>query len=127
MTKSNLKDVPDTYIRKQTLTNCERFITPRLKEIEELILGASEKISGLEAALFEEVRKQVEAQTDRLKAVCETIATVDVLAALAEVAYKNDYVMPEMTESGELTIRDGRHRWWSGCCGTRYLYPMTRT
>ena len=109
VTKSNLKDVPDTYIRKQTLTNCERFITPRLKEIEELILGASEKISGLEAALFEEVRKQVEAQTDRLKAVCETIATVDVLAALAEVAYKNDYVMPEMTESGELTIRDGRH------------------
>lgn len=109
VTKSNLKDVPDTYIRKQTLANAERFITPRLKEIEDMILGASERIVGLEGQLFDEIRKAVEAQTDRLKAVCEAVATTDVLVSFAETAQKNNYTMPEITDGGELTIKDGRH------------------
>lgn len=109
VTKSNLKDVPSTYIRKQTLANAERFITPRLKEIEDMIVGASERITGLESQLFDEVRKAVEAQTDRLKSVCEAIAATDVLAAFAEVARKNNFIMPEMTNGGELIIKDGRH------------------
>lgn len=109
VTNSNLKDVPDTYIRKQTLTNAERFITPELKEMEEMILGAGERIYAIESQLFDEIRKTVEAQTDRLKEVCEAVATVDVLVSFAEVAQKNNYTMPEMTDSGELQIRDGRH------------------
>ncbi len=109
VTKSNLDMVPDDYIRKQTLTNAERFITPKLKELEELILGASEKIIGLETALFEDIRQRVSAESDRLKLVCEAIAAVDVLCSLAEVAYKNHYTMPIVNTSGKISIVSGRH------------------
>lgn len=74
-----------------------------------MILGASERIAGLEAQLFDQVRRAVEAETDRLKAVCEAIATTDVLASFAEAARKNNYIMPEMTDGGELIVKDGRH------------------
>lgn len=109
VTKSNLKDVPEEYIRKQTLTNSERFITPRLKELEELILGASEKVIALEESLFDAVRKKVAEELDRLKQVCEAIATVDALYSLAEAAYKNRYTMPVVNASDTINIRGGRH------------------
>ena len=109
VTKSNLKDVPEEYIRKQTLANCERFITPKLKELEELILGASEKVGVLEERLFEEVRGTVSKEIDRIKAVCDALATADVLYSLAEVAYKNNYNMPVMNVGGGINILNGRH------------------
>jgi DNA mismatch repair protein MutS len=109
VTKSNLKDVPETYIRKQTLANCERYITPKLKEIENTILGASEKITNLEAHVFEDVRSRVAQETERLKNVCDAVASVDALYSLAEAAHKNNYTMPEVAHDGSVQIKDGRH------------------
>lgn len=109
VTKSNLADVPDDYIRKQTLTNAERYITPELKEIEETILTASEKFSKLEMALFEEIRAKVLKETDRIKNAAEIIAITDVLYSLSTVAFKNNYTMPDILNTDELTISDGRH------------------
>lgn len=109
ITKSNLDLVPEEYIRKQTLTNAERFITPRLKELEELILGAEEKLLALEAKCFEEIRAKVAAESDRLRLVCEAIAAVDAIYSLAEAAYRNNYTMPVVNTSGKLNIVNGRH------------------
>ena len=109
VTNSNLKDVPDDYIRKQTLTNCERFITPKLKELEEVILGASEKVIELEQAIFEEIRRKVASEIDRLKRVCDAISVTDTLYSFAEVAYKNHYTMPVVNNKGKIIIKDGRH------------------
>ena len=109
ITKSNLSLAPEDYIRKQTLTNAERFITPRLKELEELILGAEEKLIALEAKLFEEIRARVAAESDRLRLVCEAISAVDALYSFAEAAYRNHYVMPIINTSGKLNIVNGRH------------------
>jgi len=101
--------IPEHYMRKQTLVNCERYITPKLKEMESTILGAAERIVSLEAELYEQIRSSLEMELDRLKAVCDRIATIDVLASFAEVAYKQNYVMPEMVPGGVLYIQDGRH------------------
>ncbi len=109
VTKLNSEMVPDYYIRKQTLVNAERYITPQLKEMENKVLSASEQFIALESQLFEEIRSKVVAEMDRLKAVCEVIATVDCICSLAQVAFKNGYVMPEITGGGELNIKDGRH------------------
>jgi DNA mismatch repair protein MutS len=109
VTKSNIKDVPETYIRKQTLANCERYITPKLKEVENTILGASEKIVSLEAYIFEQVRESVVQEIERLKNAARIIAITDTLCSLAETAYKNNYTMPEITNNGALEIIDGRH------------------
>lgn len=109
VTKSNLSHVPDYYVRKQTLANCERFITSKLKEIENLVMGASEKISNLESHVYEQLIEELAQHSERFKKVCDIIAVSDVLASLAEVAYKNNYVMPELTNTGEITIREGRH------------------
>ena len=109
VTKSNLSAVPEDYMRKQTLTNCERFITPKLKELEEVILGAEEKAIALETALFEELRKIIAQEIDRLKNVCEAISVTDVLYSFAEVAYKNNYAMPIMNTKGSINIVSGRH------------------
>lgn len=109
VTKSNIKDVPDDYIRKQTLTNCERYITPKLKEIENTVLGASEKVINLETHIFDQVRKHIADEAVRLKEVCDIIATADVLYSLAETAYKYNYTMPEIVCDGSVQIRDGRH------------------
>ncbi len=109
VTKSNIGDVPETYIRKQTLANCERYITPELKEIENTILGASEKIISLEGYVFEQVREKVVNEIERLKRAAQIIAVTDTLCSLAETAYKNNYVMPEISQSGEIVIKDGRH------------------
>ena len=109
VTKSNLAEVPDRYIRKQTLTNAERYITPELKEIEETILTASEKFTELELAIFEKIRASVMAESERLRLVCAIISTIDVFYSLATTAYKNGYTMPEVTVGDEIIIKDGRH------------------
>ncbi len=109
ITKSNIDMVPDHYIRKQTLVNAERYITPQLKEMENRVLSASERFLALEAQLFAEISKKVAGEIDRLKKVCEIIATTDVLCSFAQVAGRYGYVMPEVTEGGELIIKDGRH------------------
>ena len=109
VTKLNSADVPDTYIRKQTLANAERYITPELKEIEETIMNASENLASLEMELFEGIRKVVTDNAERLRQAAEIIAIADVLYSFAVVAYKNNYTMPEMVGTDELVIKDGRH------------------
>ena len=109
VTKSFIKDVPDYYIRKQTLANCERYITPKLKEIENTILGASERVLTLEAHVFEEIRTAVANEIERLKRAAGIIAKSDVLLSLAQAAAKNNFVMPEISDNGKIEIKDGRH------------------
>lgn len=110
VTKSNLNLVPENrYIRKQTLANCERYITPELKEIEEKILGAQERLVELEYNVFVEVREQVEVHINRMKNSAKLLSEVDCLSSLAIVALENNYCKPEIKESGELYIKDGRH------------------
>ena len=109
VTKSNSDMVPDYYIRKQTLVNAERYITPKLKEMEDKVLGATQRIAELEVRLFDEIRQKIGGEIDRLKKVCDTIATVDAIQSLAQTAFKLGYVMPEVTEKDGITIKDGRH------------------
>ena len=109
VTNSNLDMVPDYYIRKQTLVGAERYITPQLKEMESSVLSASERYVTLENELFENIRRTIAGEIDRLKKICEIIATSDVLCSFAQVAYRYGYTMPEITTDSELIIKDGRH------------------
>ena len=109
VSKSNVPDVPDRYIRKQTLTNCERYITEELKEMENTVLGAAEKLCALEYELFTAIRLRTAEAAARLQDTAARIAEIDCYLSLAEVAAKNNYVCPEVDDSGELTVRDGRH------------------
>jgi DNA mismatch repair protein MutS len=109
VTKANLPQVPTDYIRKQTLVNCERFVTSELQAYEEKVLGAEEKIATLEKELFSQLRKAVGTESARIQSSARIIAELDVYAALAEVAVKNEYVRPEVTDGDELYIRQGRH------------------
>ncbi len=109
ITKANMDKAPDDYLRKQTLVNAERFITPALKEWEAKILGADERAKELEKELFQQLRGEVEAWVDEVQRTARTVAVVDVLACLAEVAADNDYVRPEVDESTGIEIREGRH------------------
>ena len=109
VTKSNLHLVPDRYFRKQTLVNGERFITPELKEFETKVLGAEEEISQLEYRIFEEIRKKISEATPRLQNTASTIAAIDVLSSLAEVADRFDYTRPVVDEESGVVIQDGRH------------------
>jgi len=109
VTKSNISNVPDRYIRKQTLANCERYITPELKKIEETVLGAEEKIVQLEYQIFVEIREKIAAQIERIQKSAKVISTVDVLCSLADVAQKNNYCMPEVDMSDRIVIKEGRH------------------
>jgi DNA mismatch repair protein MutS len=109
ITKSNLAQTPDDYTRKQTTANAERFITPELKEKEALILGAQERSQDLERKLFETLREQVATFALPLLETASALAHLDVFAGLAEVAARNDYVRPELTEESVLEIRSGRH------------------
>ncbi len=102
-------DVPETYIRKQTLTNAERFITPELKELESKVLGAQERISKLEYDIFAGIREQIAAQLIRIQNTSRAVATLDVLCSFAKVAVENNYICPEITEDGSIEIKDGRH------------------
>ncbi|HEC36528.1 MAG TPA: DNA mismatch repair protein MutS, partial [Anaerolineae bacterium] len=109
VTKANLDAVPDDYIRKQTLVNAERFITPELKEVETLILNAEERQAEVEARLFQEVCQRVAARAQSLLNTARAVARLDVAAALAEVAVRNRYVRPELTDEDVLEIIGGRH------------------
>ena len=109
VTKSNISLVPDRYIRKQTLTGGERYITEKLKNLENQILGAEEKVVNLEYNVFVEVRDKIEAQIERVQKSAGIIATLDCLCSLATVAEDQNYVRPEVDNSGVLDIKDGRH------------------
>ena len=109
VSKSNLGLVPDTYIRKQTLTTGERYITGELKEIENSILGAEERICALEYAIFCEIREQVANANMRILQTAKALAELDVLCSLAEVAVKNNYCKPVINVSDKIDIKDGRH------------------
>ena len=101
--------IPADYIRKQTLANCERYITPELKELEGEVLSASDRLTALEYQLFTQIRENIAAQVARLQSVSQAIASVDVLCSLAKVAQQNHYVKPQMDDSDVIDIRDGRH------------------
>lgn len=109
VTKSYYSLVPENYIRKQTLANCERFITPELKEIEDDILGAEEKVIELEYNMFLEIKNLIALEVNRIKTTASCLSEIDVIASLAEVADREGYVMPEMTVGDEVEILDGRH------------------
>jgi DNA mismatch repair protein MutS len=109
VTKTNLANVPQDFIRKQTLANAERFITPELKEYEDKVLGAEEKILDLEYRLFQQVRERVAAETARIQDAARRIAILDCLASLAEAAAKNNYVRPTILDGDTLRITEGRH------------------
>jgi DNA mismatch repair protein MutS len=109
VTKANADRVPEEYIRKQTLVNAERYITPELKEYESLILNAQERILDLEGRIYHQVLDQVAAAADRLLAAAQALAHLDVYTALAEVALMHRYVRPQLATDGELHIVAGRH------------------
>ena len=101
--------VPENYVRKQTLTNAERYITQELKDLEDLILGAEDRLYALEYELFCQVRDKVGAEVVRIQKTAKAVAALDVFASLALVAQRNDYVRPRINESGVLDIKNGRH------------------
>ncbi len=109
VTKSLISQVPDRYIRKQTLTGCERYITQELKDMEATILGAKDKLCALEYALFEDLREKVSLASARIQKTAALVAELDVYASFAEVAVENRYTCPELDLSGDLIISDGRH------------------
>ena len=109
VTKSNLGYVPDYYIRKQTLTNGERYITEELNELESKILTAEEKLVGLEYELFLQIRDELARNIQRLQKTASVIATLDVIASLATVADDMNYVRPIVNNEGEIDIKEGRH------------------
>ena len=109
VTNSFKELVPENYIRKQTLTNAERYITQELKDLEDLILGAEDKLYALEYELFCEVRDNVGAEVVRIQKTAKAVAALDVFASLALVAQRNNYVRPKINESGVLDIKNGRH------------------
>jgi DNA mismatch repair protein MutS len=109
VTHANTSRVPADYVRKQTLKNAERYITPQLKEYEEKVLSAQEKSQALELQLFTQLREQVAAQTHRLLNTADVLAAADFLAALAELAASRNYVRPVLVDEPVLDIKDGRH------------------
>ena len=109
VTKSYLEEVPDRFIRKQTLTNCERYITEELKKLEEETLGAEEKLVDLEYNVFLELRNKISSQIARIQKSANVIATLDVLSSFATVALDLNYTMPIVDNSGEINIKAGRH------------------
>lgn len=109
ISKAQLSRAPDNYERRQTLANAERFTTPELKEWEQKVLGAEEKIVQLEAQLFDQVRETTRSETAKLQSTARAIATLDALAALAETAAKRNYVCPTLHDGDEVEIKNGRH------------------
>ena len=108
--KANYSSIPEgRYIRKQTLANAERYITSELKEMEDKILGAEEKLIKLEYEIFLEIRKAVEKEIPRLKASARIVGELDCISTLSKIAVENDYVKPEINESGIIEIEEGRH------------------
>lgn len=107
---NSFKDlVPENYIRKQTLANCERYITQELKELESKVLSAQERITKLEYELFSYVRDTVAGELDRVQKTATAVALLDVLCSFAKVSYDNNYTCPEIAENGVISIKNGRH------------------
>lgn len=109
VTNSYKAMVPDDYIRKQTLANAERYTTPRLKELEDTILNAEDKLYSLEYDAFCEVREQIAAQIERIQQTARSVAKLDVFASLSYIAERNHYVRPVLNEKGIIDIKAGRH------------------
>lgn len=109
VSNSNLSMVPDYFIRKQTLTTGERFITPELKELEDTILSAEERLISMEYHLFCEIRENIAKEVERIHKTAKSIAYLDAICSLAYVADKNNYVRPKINEEGIIDIKDGRH------------------
>jgi DNA mismatch repair protein MutS len=109
ISKANLRQAPQHYIRKQTLVNGERFITPELKEYESLILNARDRISELEINLYHQVGRQVAAASERILSLANALAHLDVFASLAEAAVRYGYARPTLAEGNEITIKEGHH------------------
>ncbi|MCI9038237.1 MAG: DNA mismatch repair protein MutS [Oscillospiraceae bacterium] len=109
VSKSYYGQVPAEYIRKQTLANCERYITQELKDLENTVLTASERLTALEYELFTQLRELVGAQMGRIQAAANLVAELDTLCSFAAAAVKNNYCRPEVDESGVIEIHDGRH------------------
>ncbi len=101
--------IPDDYTRKQTLTNAERYITPRLKELEDTILGAEDRLFSLEYDLFSELRNKIAGEVKRIQRTAKAVARLDVFASFAYVADKNNFVKPKINEKGIIDIKNGRH------------------
>ncbi len=109
VTNSYKSMVPDYYIRKQTMANAERYITPELKELEDTILGAEDKLYALEYELYCEIRDRIGGELDRIQQTAQAVAETDVFASLALTAEQGNYVCPKINEKGVIDIRDGRH------------------
>src|SRR5258708_17558893 len=109
MSKSNLQAVPADYHRKQTVAGGERYITPALKEYEEKVLGADERILERELEIFERLRTAVASESPRIQATARALATLDVLGALAEAAALNNYIKPHVHDGDELVAAEARH------------------
>ncbi len=109
VTKSYLSQVPDYYIRKQTLANAERYITEDLKNLEEKTLGAQDKLIDLEYKVFQDIRTKIASQIQRIQTAASIVSTLDVLCSFATVAMDLNYCMPIVDNSGEINIKDGRH------------------
>jgi DNA mismatch repair protein MutS len=109
VTNSFKNMVPDDYVRKQTLVNAERYTTPRLKELEDTILNAEDKLNTLEYDMFCKIRDDIAAQLERIQITAKAIARLDVFASLSIVAEQNHYVRPTLNEKGVIDIKDGRH------------------
>ena len=109
VTNSFKDKVPDYFIRKQTLTNCERYTTPKLKELEDTILNAQDKLNNLEYEMFCKIRDSIALEIDRIQETAKALALLDVYASLAYVAEKNHYVKPSINEKGVFNIKNGRH------------------
>ncbi len=109
VSKSFMEQVPPHYIRKQTLANCERYITPELKELEEQVLTAKDRLNALEYQLFTELREHIAAQAARVQQSAAAVAAADALCSMAAVAVQRGYCRPEITMGNEIAIVDGRH------------------
>jgi len=109
VTNTNKNKVPEHFIRKQTLVNSERYITPELKEVEEKVLSAEDKSKMLEGELFEELRLYVAEFTDDVQQIAQAVAELDCIQSFAEIAFRNSYVRPDMTEGDVIDIKKGRH------------------
>ncbi len=109
VTNSYKEQVPDYFMRKQTLANAERYITPELKELEDIILGAEDKLISLEYELFREIRDKIAKEVLRIQTTAKAVAELDVFTSLAVVAELNNYCRPKLNEKGIIDIKDGRH------------------
>lgn len=116
--------VPNEYIRKQTLANCERFITQELKDLEAKVLGAQDRIVKLEYEIFDDIRKRTGAELSRVQRTAAAVAQLDVLCSFAQTALENNYVCPQMSAEPVIKINEGRHPAVEKCSTANRLSRM---